>query len=78
MFRRSPRALALRAAALIVAVVTAAVVASDLASLHRRAGDLGPERDAITATHDLAVGDTVERADVAVRHVHVSQLPNGS
>jgi Flp pilus assembly protein CpaB len=77
MLRRSPRALALRAAALIVAVVTAVVVASDLASLHRRAGDLGPEREAITAAHDLAVGDTVGRADVAVRHVHASQLPNG-
>ncbi len=77
MLRRSPRALALRAAALVVAVVTAAVVASDLASLHRRAGDLGPERDAIIATHDLGVGDTLERADLAVRHIHQSQLPNG-
>jgi Flp pilus assembly protein CpaB len=77
MFRRSPRALALRAAALIVAVVTAAIVASDLASLHRRAGDLGPERSAIVATHDLAVGDTLEGADLAVRHIHQSQLPSG-
>ena len=77
MFRRSPRALALRAAALVVAVVTAAVVASDLASLHRRAGDLGPERDAIVATRDLAVGDTLEGADLAVRHIHESQLPTG-
>lgn len=77
MLRRSPRALALRAAALVLAVVTAVVVASDLASLHRRAGDLGPERAAVTATRDLAVGDTVERDDLAVRKVHASQLPNG-
>jgi Flp pilus assembly protein CpaB len=77
MLRRSPRALALRAAALVVAVVTAAVVASDLASLHRRAGDLGPERDAVVATRDLAVGDTLEGADLAVRHIHESQLPAG-
>jgi Flp pilus assembly protein CpaB len=80
MFRhsaRSPRALALRAAAVIVAVATAVIVASDLASLHRRAGDLGAERDAIVATHDLAVGDTVERADLAVRRIHQSQLPQG-
>lgn len=77
MLRRSPRALALRAAALVVAVVTAAVVASDLAALHRRARDLGPERDAIVAVHDLAVGDTVERSDLAVRHIHQSQLPDG-
>jgi Flp pilus assembly protein CpaB len=77
MLRRSPRALALRAAAVVLAVVTAAVVASDLAALHRRAGDLGPEHDAVVATHDLAVGDTVERGDLAVRHVHQSQLPAG-
>ncbi len=77
MFRRSPRALALRAAALVVAVVTAAVVTSDLAALHRRAGDLGPERDAIVATHDLAIGDTVEGGDLVVRHIHQSQLPTG-
>jgi Flp pilus assembly protein CpaB len=77
MTRRSPRALALRAAALVVAVVTAALVASDLAALHRRAGDLGPERVVIVATRDLAVGDTLEREDVARRHVHESQLPTG-
>jgi pilus assembly protein CpaB len=77
MLRRSPRALALRAAALVVATVTAVVVASDLAALHRRAGDLGPEHDAIVATRDLAVGDTVERSDFAVRHIHQSQLPHG-
>jgi Flp pilus assembly protein CpaB len=77
MLRRSPRALALRAAALVVATVTAAVVASDLAALHRRARDLGPEHDAIVATRDLAVGDTVERGDFAVRHIHQSQLPDG-
>ena len=77
MLRRSPRALAFRAAALVVAVVTAALVASDLAALHRRAGDLGPERAVIVATHDLGVGDTLERDDVALRHVHESQLPVG-
>jgi Flp pilus assembly protein CpaB len=78
MPRRSPRALALRAAALVVAVVTAAVVGSDLAALHRRAGDLGPERDVIVATHDLAVGDTLAHDDVTLRHVHQSQLPVGA
>ena len=44
MPRRSPRALALWGAALVVAVVTAVVVAGDLAALHRRAAELGPER----------------------------------
>ncbi|HXY91981.1 MAG TPA: Flp pilus assembly protein CpaB [Acidimicrobiia bacterium] len=77
MLRRSPRALALRAAAVVVALVTATVVASDLAALHRRAADLGPERDAVVARHDLAVGDTIARADVGVRRIHASQLPTG-
>ncbi len=33
-----------RGAALVVALVTAAIVAGDLAALHRRAADLGPDR----------------------------------
>jgi Flp pilus assembly protein CpaB len=78
MIRRSPRALALRAAAVVVAIVTAVVVASDLAALHRRAGDLGPERDAVVAAHDLSVGATVDGSDVSVRRVHQSQLPIGT
>ena len=77
MLRRSPRALALRTAALIVSIVTAAVVASDLASLHRRARDLGPEVQAVVARHDLRVGATVDASDVAARAVHTSQLPDG-
>jgi Flp pilus assembly protein CpaB len=77
MFRRSPRALALRALAVVVAVVTAIVVASDLAALHRRAGDLGTERSVLVATRDLPVGRAVERADVRARRVHASQLPPG-
>jgi Flp pilus assembly protein CpaB len=78
MLHRSPRALALRAGAVLVAVVTAVVVGSDLAALHRRAGDLGAERDAVVARHDLDVGDTVDAGDVVVRVVHESQLPVGA
>jgi Flp pilus assembly protein CpaB len=77
MLRRSPRALALRTAAVIVTIATAAVVASDLASLHRRARDLGPEVEAVVARHDLTVGATVDASDVAGRAVHTSQLPDG-
>lgn len=77
MFRRSPRALALWGAALAVAVLTATVVAGDLAALHRRAADLGPERDALVADHDLAVGATVRARDVRVRKIRRSQLPPG-
>jgi pilus assembly protein CpaB len=77
MFQRSPRALAFWAAAAIVAVITALVVASDLASLHRRAADLGPEVDAVVARHDLTVGHTISGADVQTRAVRRSQLPSG-
>jgi Flp pilus assembly protein CpaB len=75
MPRRSPRALALWGTAAVVAVVTAAVVANDLAALHRRAADLGPEVHAVVATRDLAVGRVVAARDVTTRDVHRSQLP---
>jgi Flp pilus assembly protein CpaB len=76
MLRRSPRALVLWAAALVVAVVTATVVAGDLASLHRRAADLGPELDAVVAEHDLAIGTVITTTDVASRRVHRTELPD--
>ncbi len=77
MLRRSPRALVLWAGAIVVAVGTAAIVASDLATLHRRAGDLGPERSVLVARHALAVGTVVDDADLRQRDVHASQLPPG-
>jgi pilus assembly protein CpaB len=77
MPRRSPRALALWGAAAVVALVTAAVVAGDLAALHRRATDLGPEVDAVVAVRDLPVGRVVHGRDVTTRSVHRSQLPDG-
>src|SRR6476620_4405331 len=76
MRRRSPRALALWGAAAVVAVVTAAVVAGDLAALHRRAADLGPEVDAVVATRDLPVGHAVASGDLASRSRQRSQLPS--
>jgi Flp pilus assembly protein CpaB len=76
MSRRSPRALALWGAALLVAVVTAAVVAGDLAALHRRAADLGPEVDAVIARRDLAIGTVLGDADLATRRAYRSQLPD--
>jgi Flp pilus assembly protein CpaB len=78
MPRRSPRALALWGAAAVVAVVTAAVVAGDLAALHRRAADLGPEVSAVIARRDLAVGRVLETRDLATKSVHRSQLPVGA
>jgi Flp pilus assembly protein CpaB len=78
MSRRSPRALALWAAAILVALVTAVLVASDLATLHRRAASLGPERDAVVATRDLPVGTVLRTRDLTTRSIHRSQLPDGA
>lgn len=75
MSRRSPRALALWGAAALVALVTAAVVAGDLAALHRRAAGLGPEVHAVVATRDLRVGRVLAARDLTTRAVHRSQLP---
>ena len=60
MPRRSPRAVLLWIGAVIVAVVTAAFVATDLAALHRRATTLGPQRSVATAVRDLPIGATIE------------------
>lgn len=73
--RRSPRGLALWAAAIVVAVVTAIVVAGDLAELHRRASSLGPERDAFVARDSLPIGHRVTTADVERVRRYESQLP---
>ena len=78
MSSRSPRALVLWSAAALVAVVTATVVASDLASLHRRASDFGAEVRAVVATRDLAVGTQLRASDLRSRPVHRSQLPAGA
>ena len=69
---------ALRAGAVVVTVTTAAIVASDLAKLHRRANDLGPERSVVVARHDLALGTTISADDLRERRVHSSQLPTGA
>ncbi|MET0276346.1 MAG: Flp pilus assembly protein CpaB [Acidimicrobiia bacterium] len=78
MFRRSPRALAFWAAALVVAIVTATVVASDLAAIHRRAAGLGPIESVVVARRDLAVGRRLTADDTGLRDVHRSQLPAGA
>jgi Flp pilus assembly protein CpaB len=77
MLRRSPRALGLGAGAIALALVTATVVAGDLAALHRRAGTLGPVQPVVVARVTLPLGATVTPADVATRQVHASQLPDG-
>jgi pilus assembly protein CpaB len=76
--RRSPRVLVTWAAAIVVAFVTARVVATDLATLHRRAADLGPERAVVVAARDLPLGATVQRADLTVTHTYASLAPRGA
>jgi Flp pilus assembly protein CpaB len=78
MTRRSPRAVLLWLGAVLVAVVTAALVATDLAALHRRAQSLGSPRPVAVADRDLPVGTTIDRSDLTTRSVHRSQLPAGA
>ncbi|MFA5883071.1 MAG: Flp pilus assembly protein CpaB [Acidimicrobiia bacterium] len=77
MLRRSPRTLGLWAGAVALAVATGAVVAGDLAALHRRAGTLGAEQPVVVARRSLPLGTTVTPADVTTRRVHASQQPRG-
>jgi Flp pilus assembly protein CpaB len=77
MLRRSPRAFGLWAGAAVLALVTGAVVARDLATLHRRARTFGPVRPVVVARNDLPMGATVTPADVTTRGVHASQHPRG-
>lgn len=77
MLRRSPGVLGLWAGAALLTVATTTVVAGDLATLHRRARALGPERPALVARRDLTLGTTVTPDDVTTRPIHASQLPPG-
>ena len=78
MSRRSPRAVLLWLGAVLVAVVTAVLVATDLAALHRRARSLGAPRSVAVAARDLPLGSTIDRGDLRSRTVHRSQLPSGA
>ena len=78
MSRRSPRAVLLWLGAILVAVVTAVLVATDLAALHRRAHLLGAPRSVAVADRDLPLGSRIGRGDLRSRTVHRSQLPSGA
>jgi Flp pilus assembly protein CpaB len=65
------------AGAVVVALATALLVGTDLATLHRRAGTFGPEVEVAVATRDLTIGVTVDGDDIRSRRVHRSQLPPG-
>jgi pilus assembly protein CpaB len=76
--RRSPRSILAWSAALVVALVTAFVVASDLAALHRRSRDLGAPTTVYEAVHDLALGATLGANDVRARTRYASTVPAGA
>jgi Flp pilus assembly protein CpaB len=78
MFRRSPRAGAFAGAALLVAIVTAALVVSSLSSLRHQDEIYGRLRPVVVATRDLRVGTTVARRDVTVRRLRGdAPVPDG-
>jgi len=76
MLKRSPRVLGLWAGAIALAVATGAIVAGDLATLHRRAQQFGPERRVVVARRNLTLGATVTPGDVTTRRVYSSQVPS--
>jgi Flp pilus assembly protein CpaB len=73
--RRSPRVLLAWAATIVVALTTARVVAGDLATLHRRAHDLGKPISVVIAAHDIPLGATVEASDLRKVTRHSDSLP---
>jgi Flp pilus assembly protein CpaB len=61
---RSPRVILAWTIVVVVAIATARFVASDLAALHRRARNLGPDIRVLLAARDLPLGATIGTGDV--------------
>jgi len=76
--RRSPRALLAWAVAVAVALGTSRIVAGDLASLHRRAHDLGAPRSVVVVVRDLALGATIAAGDVRAVSRYAGTVPAGA
>ena len=73
--RRSPRVLLAWVAALVLALTTARTVADDLATLHRRAHDLGKPTTIVIAAHDIPLGAIVEPRDLKSVTRHSGSVP---
>ena len=73
--RHSPRVLFAWLATAVVALLTARVVAGDLATLHRRAATLGPQRRVVLAAHDLEIGQTVTTGDLTTEVEYAKEIP---
>ena len=69
MLRRSPRAVLLWTAAVIVALVTAGYVANILVSLRHQDVDFGRVHTVVVASRDLPLGRRVRAGDLADRRV---------
>ena len=69
MFRRSPRAALLWAAALVVAALTAVTVANSVTSLRHQDSAYGSIHTVVVARRDLPIGVRVAPADLGIRRV---------
>jgi pilus assembly protein CpaB len=78
MLRRSPRAVLLWTAAVIVALVTAGYVANILVSLRHQDEAFGRVHTVLVAARDLPLGRRVHAGDVADRRVRGESLEPGS
>ena len=73
--RRSPRVVFAWLATLVVALATARIVGGDLATLHRRAATLGPERRVVVAARDLDIGETISARDITLQARYAKEIP---
>ena len=73
--RHSPRVLFAWLITALVALLTARIVAGDLATLHRRAATLGPQRRVVLAARDLDIGQTVTARDLVTEVRYAKEIP---
>jgi pilus assembly protein CpaB len=62
-------------ATIVVALTTARVVGGDLATLHRRAATLGPQRRVVVAARDLDTGHTITARDLTTEVRYEKHMP---
>lgn len=75
LFRQSSRALVAWTGAALAALIAAHAVATDMATLHRRARAAGDEVPVVVARRDLPLGTTVETGDLRVERRYERHLP---
>ncbi len=74
----SPRVLCLRVLAIALALFTARLIATDLATLHGRAKSLGNLSPVLVANRDLSLGTVLKSSDFAIVERHSSQTPGST